>query len=142
ALQAVCTYLARCIASDGEGCTRLIEVKVEKAKTVEEARVAARTVASSTLVKTAMHSGDPNWGRIVAAIGRSGVDFVESNVDLYLDDVCVLKEGRSQPLTSREIITGDEVCITVSLNLGKGDATAWGCDLSEEYVTINSEYTT
>ena len=143
ALQVVCTYLARCIASDGEGCTRLIEVKIEKAKNDEQARMAARTVASSTLVKTAMHSGDPNWGRIIAAIGRSGVDFVESKVDLYLNDTCVLKEGYVQPLAKRrEVITGNEVCIMVTLNLGEGEATAWGCDLSEEYVTINSEYTT
>jgi len=142
ALQAVCTYLARCIASDGEGCTRLIEVRIEKAKTLAEARMAARTVASSTLVKTAMHSGDPNWGRIVAAIGRSGVDFVESKVDLYLNDVCILKGGACQSSGDREIITGNEVCITVSLNVGEGQATAWGCDLSEEYVTINSEHTT
>ncbi|MFC1978955.1 bifunctional glutamate N-acetyltransferase/amino-acid acetyltransferase ArgJ [Chloroflexota bacterium] len=143
ALQAVCTYLAKCIASDGEGCTRLIEVKIEKAKNAEEARIAARTVASSTLVKTAMHSGDPNWGRIIAAIGRCGVDFVESKVDLYLNDVCILKSGHAQSLVrKREIITGDEACITVCLNLGKSEATAWGCDLSEEYVTINSEYTT
>ena len=143
ALQAVCTYLARCIAGDGEGCTRLIEVRIEKAKNQEEARKAARTVASSTLVKTAMHSGDPNWGRIVAAIGRSGVDFVESKVDLYLNDTCVVEKGCAQPLVKRrEVITGGEVCITVSLNVGEGEATAWGCDLSEEYVTINSEYTT
>jgi len=143
ALQAVCTYLARCIVSDGEGCTRLIEVKIESAKNQAEARMAARTVASSTLVKTAMHSGDPNWGRIIAAIGRSGVDFVESKVDLYLNDICVLEKGCAQPLVKRrEVITGNEVCITVSLNVGDGQATAWGCDLSEEYVTINSEYTT
>jgi glutamate N-acetyltransferase/amino-acid N-acetyltransferase len=142
ALQAVCTYLARCIASDGEGCTRLIEVRIEKAKNQQEARTAARTVASSTLVKTAMHSGDPNWGRIVAAIGRSGVEFEEDRVDLYLNDICVLKRGVAQTLVGNWIITGDEVCITVLLNMGEGQAAAWGCDLSEEYVTINSEYTT
>jgi glutamate N-acetyltransferase/amino-acid N-acetyltransferase len=89
-----------------------------------------------------MHSGDPNWGRIIAAIGRSGVQFDESKVDLYLNDICVLKAGSVQPAFKKEIITGDEVCITVSLNMGKGEAVAWGCDLSEEYVTINSEYTT
>ena len=142
ALQAVCTYLARCIASDGEGCTRLIEVKIEKAKTSEEARMAARTVASSTLVKTAMHSGQPNWGRIIAAIGRSGAQIVESKVDLYLDEVCVLKGGGCQSFKEANVICNDEVVIRVCLNLGKGEATAWGCDLSEEYVTINSEYVT
>jgi glutamate N-acetyltransferase/amino-acid N-acetyltransferase len=140
-LQAVCTYLARCITSDGEGCTRLIEVKIEKARTSEQARMAAKTVASSTLVKTAMHSGDPNWGRIVAAIGRSGAEIVESKVDLYLDEVCVLKGGHRQTFDEKDVIAADEVSIRVSLNLGKGEATAWGCDLSEEYVTINSEYT-
>jgi glutamate N-acetyltransferase/amino-acid N-acetyltransferase len=142
ALRGVCAYLARCIASDGEGCTRLIEVKVEKAKNLEEARIAARTVVSSTLVKTAMHSGDPNWGRIIAAIGRSGAEIVEPKVDLYLDDVCVLKNGVCQIFDEKDVIASDEVFIRVCLNLGKGEATAWGCDLSEEYVTINSEYTT
>ncbi|MBT3363909.1 MAG: bifunctional glutamate N-acetyltransferase/amino-acid acetyltransferase ArgJ [Chloroflexi bacterium] len=142
ALEAVCTYLAKCIAGDGEGCTRLIEVKIETAKTPEEARIAARTVASSTLVKTAMHSGDPNWGRIIAAIGRSGADIVESKVELYLNDVCILKESLFPPHDEIEQITGDQVFIRVCLNLGNGQATAWGCDLSEEYVTINSEYTT
>jgi len=117
ALQTVCTYLARCIAGDGEGCTRLIEVRISKAKNQEEARMAARTVASSTLVKTAMHSGDPNWGRIVAAIGRSGVEFDEPKVDLYLNDICVLKKGCAQTLASGEIVSGDEVCITISLNI-------------------------
>jgi len=142
ALRAVCTYLARCIASDGEGCTRLIEVKIERAKNSEEARIAARAVASSTLVKTAIHSGDPNWGRIVAAIGRSGAEIVESKVDLYLDEVSVLRGGNRQTFDEKDVIATDEVSIRVSLNLGKGGATAWGCDLSEEYVTINSEYTT
>jgi glutamate N-acetyltransferase/amino-acid N-acetyltransferase len=141
-LQAVCTYLARCIASDGEGCTRLIEVRVEKAKNAEEARMAARTVASSTLVKTAMHGGAPNWGRIIAAISRSGAEIVESNVDLYLDEICVLKGGCYQSFDEKDVITADEVVIRVCLNLGDGQAAAWGCDLSEEYVTINSEYTT
>ena len=104
--------------------------------------MAARTVASSTLVKTAMHGGAPNWGRIIAAISRSGAEIVESNVDLYLDEICVLKGGCYQSFDEKDVITADEVVIRVCLNLGDGQAAAWGCDLSEEYVTINSEYTT
>lgn len=142
ALQGVCTYLAKCIVSDGEGSTRLIEATVEGAVSISDARIAARTIASSTLVKTAVHSGNPNWGRIIAAVGRCGVEVVESKIDLYLDNICVLKNGCSQPFDAKEVMTTDEVLIRVCLNLGKAEATAWGCDLSEEYVTINSEYTT
>ena len=141
ALLAVCTYLARSVASDGEGSTRLIEVTVEGAITLSDARAAARTIVSSPLVKAAIHGGDPNWGRIVAALGRSGAELVEQKIDLYLDDHCVVLEGTPQPVDQKLIIFNDEVQIRVCLNLGKAEATAWGCDLSEEYVTINSKYT-
>jgi len=145
ALDRVCIYLAKCIAKDGEGATRLIEVTVNGAPSVAEARLAARTVVSSPLVKTAVHGSDPNWGRILAAVGRSGMEVVESKIDLYIGQVCLLRAGKPLPFNEQhlaQILSGSEVQISLDLNLGKETATAWGCDLSEEYVTINSQYTT
>ncbi len=145
ALDQVCIYLAKSIARDGEGAGKLIEVTVSGAPSVAEARSAARTIVSSSLVKTAVYGNDPNWGRIVAAVGRSGVEVVESKIDLYIGDICVVKGGRPLPFDKRsvvEVLRGSEVSIDLNLNLGTASATAWGCDLSEEYVTINSQYTT
>jgi len=144
-LDQVCIYLAKSIAGDGEGASKLIEVTVSGAPSVAEARLAARTVVSSTLVKAAVHGGDPNWGRIMAAVGRSGVEVVESKIDLYIGDVPVVKAGRPAPFNKRRVVealSGSEVVISLQLNLGTATATAWGCDLSEEYVTINSQYMT
>jgi len=145
ALDRVCTSLARSIAGDGEGATKLIEVTVSGAPSVAEARLAARTVVSSPLVKAAIHGSDPNWGRIIAAVGRSGVDVVESKIDLYMGDICLVSGGKPVPFSEsrvRGVLGGGEVHIGLQLNLGTATATAWGCDLSEEYVTINSQYTT
>ena len=144
-LQEACTYLARCIAKDGEGATRLIEVTVEGAQTLTDARIAARTVAGSTLFKSAVHGSDPNWGRVVAAIGRSGAEVVESQIDVFLDSLCLMRAGHPQPFDkegARALLSAKEVSVRVNLNLGEAEATAWGCDLSEEYVTLNSAYTT
>jgi len=145
ALDQVCIYLARGIARDGEGATKLIEVTVTGATSLDEAKLAARTVVSSPLVKSAVHGNDPNWGRVVAAAGRSGVEVVESKIDLYIGDICLVKGGCPVSFNREEIaaiLRNDEVPISLQLNLGSGSATAWGCDLSEEYVTINSQYTT
>jgi len=145
ALEQVCIYLARLIAADGEGATRLIEVVVNGAADLSQARKAARAVVSSALVKAAVHGADPNWGRVVAAVGRSGADMDEYKIDLYLGDVQVVKAGRQLNSQKREInklLKGKEIDLRVNLNLGEGSATAWGCDLSEEYVAINSEYMT
>ncbi len=144
-LDQVCIYLAKCIASDGEGASKLIEVTVSGAISVAEARLAARTVVSSPLVKAAVHGSDPNWGRIIAAVGRSGAEVVESKLDLYLGNICLVRAGKPQPFSKPrvvEILSQSEVPISLRLNLGTASATAWGCDLSEEYVTINSHYTT
>jgi len=144
-LSQVCLYLARCIARDGEGATRLFEVKVEGAVNLREARLAARTIVSSPLVKAALHGSDPNWGRIMAALGRSGAEIDPSKIDLYLKELCLLKAGcpvSFDQAEARDILSQAEVQIRVCLNLGKALATAWGCDLSEEYVTINSAYVT
>ena len=145
ALDQVCIYLAKSIARDGEGASKLIEVTVSGAPSVAEARLAARTIVNSLLVKTAVYGSDPNWGRIVAAVGRSGVEVVESKINLYIGDICVVREGNPLPFDNRsvgEVLGGSEVAIGLYLNLGMTSATAWGCDLSEEYVIINSQYTT
>ena len=145
ALDQVCIYLAKSIAQDGEGASQLIEVTVNGAPSATEARLAARTVVASPLVKAAVHGSDPNWGRILAAVGRSGVAVVESKIDLYIGQICLVKAGRPLPFNTsslKRILSGSEVLITLHLNLGTDTATAWGCDLSEEYVTINSQYTT
>jgi glutamate N-acetyltransferase / amino-acid N-acetyltransferase len=146
ALNEACTHLAKSIARDAEGATKLIEVTVEGAEDRVWARQAARTVASSALVKAAIHGNDPNWGRFVAALGRSGARVREERLDVYLNDVCIMKQGSLCPFNKAEMISvlssRDNVLIRLCLNLGDGRATAWGCDLSEEYVTINSAYTT
>jgi len=144
ALDRVCIYLAKCIARDGEGASRLIEVTVNGASSTSEAKLAARTVVSSSLVKTAVHGSDPNWGRILAAVGRSDVAVIESKIDLYIGQVCLVKAGKPLPFVRQnlvQILNRSEVSVSLNLNLGQGTATAWGCDLSEEYVTINSQYT-
>ncbi len=145
ALETVCLFLARSIVRDGEGATKLIEVTVDGALTTAQARNGARVVAGSPLVKATVHGSDPNWGRIIAALGRSGVEVTESKIDLYLDSLCLMKAGCPLPFDheqAKSILDRAEVPIRICLNLGDGTATAWGCDLSEEYVTINSEYTT
>jgi glutamate N-acetyltransferase/amino-acid N-acetyltransferase len=145
ALTVACMYLARRIAADGEGATKLIEVIVDGAQTVGDARAAARTIAGSPLVKAAIHGCDPNWGRIIAALGRSGCELDESRIDLFLDNVRLVDGGSPAPFDESEArvaMGGNEVPVRVHLNLGECSAIAWGCDLSAEYVTINSEYTT
>jgi glutamate N-acetyltransferase/amino-acid N-acetyltransferase len=144
ALEAVCRELAIAIAADGEGARHLIEVTVTGAPDDRDARVMARTVAASSLVKTAVHGADPNWGRIAAAAGRSGVDLDPERLRICIGDVPVydgaplaFDEERAQA-----VLRGDVVPILVDLALGAGQGTAWGCDLSAEYVAINSEYTT
>ena len=145
ALEKVCITLARIIAQDGEGATKLIEITVTGARNRSDARKAARTVISSALLKAAVHGADPNWGRVLAAVGRSGAKAIESKTDVTIGDVMVLKGGTPQDYDESSVVKVFqrlEVPIGVDLNLGTASATAWGCDLSEEYVTINSEYMT
>jgi len=146
ALTAVCIHLAKSMARDGEGATKLIEVIVEGGEDQAGARQAARIIAGSPLVKAAIYGNDPNWGRIVAALGRSRARVSEDRLDVYLNDVCVMKQGCPTPFNKEEmksaLSNSDSVLIRLCLNLGDGQATAWGCDLSEEYVRINSRYTT
>ena len=145
ALMQVADFLAKQIARDGEGATKLIEIQVEKARTREDARKAARIISTSILVKSAIHGNDPNWGRIIAVLGRTGVEIVESKIDLFINDMFLLNDGVPVPFYPDAVsrsLDQEEVTIKVVLNLGDASATAWTCDLSEEYVTFNSEYTT
>jgi len=145
ALSRVCRYLACSIAADGEGATRLIEVCIESAKSRAQARKVARLIAASALVKSAVHGNDPNWGRVVAVLGRSGADMDEGALDVYLQGEQVMRRGNPLPFEKNKLsrrMKADEVAIRVCLNIGTGSAVAWGCDLSQEYVTINSDYTT
>lgn len=145
ALDKVSIYLAKRIAGDGEGATRLIEVTVDGAVSAAEARTVARTIITSPLVKAAVHGADPNWGRIIVAAGYSGARVVESKIDLDIGDVSLLRAGKPLPFSGDSVVRvfeRSEVPIRLNLNLGTASATAWGCDLSEEYVTINSQYMT
>ena len=145
ALTQVCTYLAKQIARDGEGATKLIEILIEKALSLDEARNAARIISTSMLVKSAIHGNDPNWGRIMAALGRTGAYIEESKTDLFINDIFMLNNGTPVPYYEDAVsrsLDQEEVSIKLVLNVGEASATAWTCDLSEEYVTFNSEYTT
>jgi glutamate N-acetyltransferase/amino-acid N-acetyltransferase len=145
ALTYVCTALAKELVRDGEGARRLMEVVVEGAATREDARAASKEVAGSLLVKTMVHGRDPNWGRVMAALGKSRVDMDESKVDLFINDIHIVHEGRAFSFLKEAVISsmsGDDVCFRVDLHEGGHSATAWGCDLTEEYVVFNSAYST
>ena len=150
ALTLACRTLARMIASDGEGATVLLEVRVEGASTREDARAAARAVASSNLVKAALHGKDPNWGRVVAALGASSAKVLPERVSIWFEgndlSVPVLRGGEpasaGPSADAAEALKAAEVRIRIDLGLGAAVAEAWGCDLTEGYVTFNSAYTT
>ena len=144
-LNQVCIHLAKAIASDGEGASKLIEATVSGAASIGDARAAARTIIGSPLVKAAIHGNNPNWWRIIAAAGRSGAELVESKLNLHIGGICLIKGGSPLTFDRDEVIqalANSHVAIDLNLNLGEARATAWGCDLSPEYVTINSEHTT
>ncbi len=145
ALREVCTHLTVELARDGEGATHLIIVEVAGAANTADARKAAKTVASSSLVKSAVFGADPNWGRLMMALGRSGAAAEEEKVDLFVNGVCIMEAGKPIPFHRDAVVAlmkRPEVTFRLQLNLGDGEATAWGCDLTEEYVIINSAYTT
>jgi len=144
-LTRVAQELSRAIARDGEGATRLITVRVEEAATDADARTAARAVASSSLVKTAVHGGDPNWGRIVCALGYSGSELALDRLHLSVGGLVVFERGSGVDVdlaAVRRAFEQPEIEIVAKLGLADGSAEAWGCDLSEEYVRINADYTT
>ncbi|MCS7206950.1 MAG: bifunctional glutamate N-acetyltransferase/amino-acid acetyltransferase ArgJ [Dehalococcoidia bacterium] len=145
ALTQVCTTLAKDMVRYAEGATKLIEATVEEASTLQDARLAARAIVSSNLVKTAVYGGDPNWGRVMMAIGKSGAQVDESKVALYINGICVMEGGVPIPYFKEALaasMKAPEVRFRVRLGLGNAQATAWGSDLSEAYVTLNSAYTT
>ena len=137
--------LAKKIAKDGEGATKLIEVAVKNAPNALDARMMAKSVVGSSLVKTAIFGEDPNWGRILAAVGYAGVEVPVDDVDIYLADVPVML--KSSPVTfddeeMQDVMQADEIKITVDLHAGEAEGMAWGCDLSYDYVKINALYRT
>jgi glutamate N-acetyltransferase/amino-acid N-acetyltransferase len=149
-LEQLCKHLAKLIISDGEGSTKLVEYRVQNAGSEADARQVVRTVSNSNLVKTAVFGGDPNWGRILAAAGRAGVDFDPDKVDLYIGSnpskaVQVLKKGQPMEEGRSELkkeMQESTITIILDLNAGTAEAVGWGSDFSYEYVRINAEYTT
>ena len=153
-LTAVCQHLAKAMARDGEGATCLVEVVVSGAADDQAARQVARTIAGSSLVKSAIFGRDPNWGRIAAAAGRASVHFDQQDLQIRLGNFLLMENG--QPLAfdrsaaneylkkaaSGAFLQDDTVLISVSIGNGNGSGKAWGCDLSYDYVKINAEYTT
>ena len=149
ALYKVNEELAKLIAKDGEGATKLIQVTTNGAKTLEDAKKVSKSVITSSLFKAAVFGGDPNWGRILCAIGYSEADLMIDKVNIFLkagnDMVQVEKNGMAQDFDipkAEKILKAETVEIIIELNDGKFEATAWGCDLSYDYVKINAEYHT
>jgi glutamate N-acetyltransferase/amino-acid N-acetyltransferase len=142
---AVCKKLAQEIARDGEGASKFLEVKVQGTGTVEDARKIAKSICGSSLVKTAIFGEDANWGRILAAAGYSGAEFNPDQADIYLGNVLVAQQGQGVDFSEEEaklVLSEKDVTIRFILQEGNCEATAWGCDLTHEYVTINGSYRT
>ena len=146
AVETVTRELALKIVKDGEGATRFVTVHVTGAASRHDARTVARAIAKSPLVKTAWNGGDPNWGRILAAIGYSGARVEENRVDITFDSVLAVKDGQAAVGSSlkdlEDVYARKEFTVTVQLNGGKGEHTVYTCDLSRDYVAINAEYMT
>lgn len=148
ALEACCISLAKQIAADGEGATKMLEVQVTGAPDEAAAEQVARTVVASPLVKTAVYGEDPNWGRVVAAAGRAGVAFDPDAVSLTIgegaEETPLVKDGVivSDLVRAKAAMHGKKVVFSLDLAAGEGEAVAWGCDLTEKYVEINGKYTT
>jgi glutamate N-acetyltransferase/amino-acid N-acetyltransferase len=143
----VCEQLARAIVRDGEGASKFVTVVVEQGGTAEECLQVAYTIAHSPLVKTALFASDPNWGRILAAVGRSGLPGLDvAGIDIYLGGVCIIRGG--EPATEyteaagQAVMSGEEITIRVLLGRGEASERVWTCDLSYDYVRINAEYRT
>ncbi len=143
ALRSVMSMLAQLIVVDGEGATKFVEIRIEGARNDDEAQMAAMTVANSPLVKTAIHGEDANWGRIIAAVGRSGAVFVQEELAVWFDALPILKPGLDAGFSEEEakrVISKEAYTIRVSLGNGQGRATVWTCDLSKRYIEINGSY--
>ncbi|SFG63975.1 bifunctional glutamate N-acetyltransferase/amino-acid acetyltransferase ArgJ [Neptunomonas qingdaonensis] len=145
ALHQVMLELSLAIVKDGEGATKLVTIRVEQAASQQEALATAYTVAHSPLVKTALFASDPNWGRILAAVGRAGIENLQlDNLQIYLDEVCIVeKGGRADSYTEeagKKVMSQENILIKIVLNRGTINETVWTTDLSTEYVTINADY--
>jgi len=137
ALNAVTQYLAKEIARDGEGATRLIEVRIQGAASLSDAQKAGRAIANSNLVKSAVYGQDANWGRILAAAGYSGAEFDPEQTAIWLGEVLVAEQGTAVPfdeVQARRVLEAETVVITVDLGAGSAQAVAWGCDLTFDYI--------
>jgi glutamate N-acetyltransferase/amino-acid N-acetyltransferase len=147
ALRDVFIELAQAIVRDGEGATKFVTIEVKHAKSTAEALDVAYTVAHSPLIKTALFASDPNWGRILAALGRAGVENLDlDKVRIYLGDVCIVEAGGRSPGYTEEqgqaVMDQEDITITLDLQRGDISETVWTCDFSHDYVTINAEYRT
>ncbi len=145
AVKLVNRHLAIELARDGEGARHLITAVVEGAESEVDARMAARSVVASLLVRTAVYGRDPNWGRIMMAVGKTGIPLVESQIDIFINGIQIVAEGKAIAYNPQSVIAAldqHEVELRVNLNCGDGFGEAWGCDLTEEYVVFNSAYTT
>ena len=145
AITAVSNYLAREVVLDGEGATKLVEIRVEQAVNEQQARTIADTIASSPLVKTALFAADPNWGRILAAVGRAPVEQLDIQaLRIWLDDVCIVSGGGRDPeyheAAGQRVMHQAEFMIRVELQQGTATASVLTCDLSYDYVKINADY--
>ncbi|QLI78848.1 bifunctional ornithine acetyltransferase/N-acetylglutamate synthase [Bacillus pumilus] len=144
-LKLACEDLAKDIARDGEGATKLIEAQVTGAKNHLEAGIIAKKIVGSSLVKTAVYGTDANWGRIIGAIGHSAASVTPQEVEVYLGGQCLFKHNEPQPFSEEEAkayLEQDEITILIQMNEGNGEAAAWGCDLTYDYVKINASYRT
>lgn len=145
ALKAICLKMTRVIAMDGEGATKLVTVTVEKALNHEQANRAAKAIANSLLVKTAIFGMDPNWGRVISATGASGVEMNLEAVTIRFAGITVAKNGAAIPFdfpTMKKALADKEIAINISLGMGNHSATVYTCDLTYDYVKINAEYHT
>jgi glutamate N-acetyltransferase/amino-acid N-acetyltransferase len=150
AMRTLCINLAKQQIADAEGATKMIEARVEGAASLEDARKAAREIVVSVGVKTAIYGHDPNWGRIISALGNSGAAMKTETTTLYLatldgGELCLFRDGVPQdydPAAAKACLAPRDVSMRVTMGLGDASATAWGSDLTEEFVRLNSEYTT
>ncbi len=145
AVKQVNRYLAIELARDGEGARHLITAVVTGAYSDTDARKAARSIAASLLVRTAVYGRDPNWGRIMMAVGKTGIPLVESEIEIFVNGIQIVADGKAIAYNTQSVITAldqHEVELRVNLHCGDGFGEAWGCDLTEEYVVFNSAYTT
>jgi len=145
ALRTVCHELALGIVRGGEGATKLVAVTVTGAASAEEARKAAKAIANSPLVKTAIHGGDPNWGRLIAVAGRAGVAFELARAAVQIGSISLFKDGTpfdDNAPRAAEYLAGKDIAVTVHLGAGHARSTVWTCDLSADYVRINADYRT